>query len=118
MDTDLKQYGDVVRIGPNDLIFVNPEDAPYINGPPAKLQKGPIADGSPWAKAKSVTFVRDRNEHKYRRRIWDHGFTPGALKNYEPRLTGLLDIMSRQFSARLNREFGHRLNGVSADWRC
>jgi hypothetical protein len=67
------------------------------------MAKGAHADGSPWAKARSVTFVKDRAEHRARRRIWDQGFTTAALQQYEPRITSLLEAVSDQFASRIGR---------------
>lgn len=35
--------------------------------------------------------TRDWEDHRIRRRIWDHGFSQKALKSYEPRILALLD---------------------------
>ncbi|CZR50296.1 uncharacterized protein PAC_00168 [Phialocephala subalpina] len=101
-----KKYGDVVRVGPNDIAFCDPSDTPLINGPLSKMAKGAHADGSPWAKARSVTFVKERAEHRARRRIWDQGFTTAALQQYEPRIASLLERMSDQFASRIGRGCG------------
>ncbi|KAF5690764.1 cytochrome P450 monooxygenase [Fusarium globosum] len=95
-----QKYGDVVRLGPRDIVFFNPEDAALVNGPHSKLSKGTHADGSPWAAAHSVTFVKDTVEHRYRRRIWDQGFTTAALASYEPRIAHLLEEMVSKFQER------------------
>ncbi|TVY14731.1 Cytochrome P450 67 [Lachnellula arida] len=67
------------------------------------MAKGSNADGSPWATARSVTFVKDRAEHRARRRIWDQGFTTAALQQYEPRIASLLEAVSDQFASRIGR---------------
>jgi cytochrome P450 len=45
-------------------------------------------------------------EHSKRRRIWDHGFTPAALKSYEPmlreRVAQLMDALSRRTGQRVD----------------
>ena len=82
------------------MVFFNPDDAALVNGPSSKLSKGNHADGSPWATAHSVTFVKDRVEHRYRRRIWDQGFTTAALLSYEPRIAQLLEMMVSKFQER------------------
>jgi len=41
---------------------------------------------------------RDWEEHKHRRRMWDHGFSQKQLKAYEPRVIKLADILCSRLS--------------------
>jgi cytochrome P450 len=35
--------------------------------------------------------TRDWEDHKIRRRMWDHGFSQKQLKSYEPKILQLID---------------------------
>ncbi|KAG0705711.1 cytochrome P450 [Suillus ampliporus] len=79
-----KTYGDVVRIGPNELSMrdVNAV-APLmgING----LPKGPHWDGrmAEQTNIRALISVRDAVEHTRRRKPWNRAFSCAALKGYE-----------------------------------
>lgn len=84
-----------MRVGPNELSFSSPDDIKYIHGPQgARLEKGPYYEASKiFANGgDSMPATRDWENHKIRRRIWDHGFSQKQLKSYEPYLLELLDI--------------------------
>ena len=49
--------------------------------------------------------TRDWEDHKIRRRIWDHGFSQKALKSYEPRILGLLDELCEGLAAQGGMQF-------------
>lgn len=89
-----EKYGHIVRIGPNELSFSNPGAVKYLHGPQgARLRKGPYYDTKVWKSGDgtSMAGTRDWEDHRIRRRIWDHGFSQKALKSYEPRILDLLD---------------------------
>ena len=97
-----EKYGDIVRIGPNELSFSNPGAVKYLHGPQgARLRKGPYYDTKPWktTDGTSMAGTRDWEDHRIRRRIWDHGFSQKALKSYEPRILSLLDELCDEFAA-------------------
>jgi hypothetical protein len=50
--------------------------------------------------------IVDPVEHSKRRRIWDRGFTPAALKSYEPMLRKRVDL----FVNALSRRTGQRVD--------
>ena len=90
-----RQYGDVVRIGPNELSFGDAGAIKYIYGAhSSRITKGPYHSasvyGSPGA---AMPNLRDYQGHKIRRRMWDNGFTKAQLKSYEPRVITLLDVL-------------------------
>ncbi|KAI9068086.1 high nitrogen upregulated cytochrome P450 monooxygenase 2 [Trametes sanguinea] len=94
------RYGDVVRIGPNELSF---KDASIVNavlgagGP----HRGPHLAG----RALSITDVpfvvlMDPAVHAERRKPWIRAFSPAALKEYEPmiahRVNQLVHVLAKQ----------------------
>ncbi|OAL34587.1 hypothetical protein AYO20_06217 [Fonsecaea nubica] len=98
---DVTKYGDVVRVAPNELSYCSVESITEIHGAlSSKIAKGPWYDGIPDIKAKSMASERDLAEHKFRRRIWDRGFSPKALVGYEPRILQHVNSLSKQLRAR------------------
>jgi hypothetical protein len=100
-----KKYGDVVRIGPNELSLCNIDAVIPLMGPNG-LEKGPCKftnlelftfdpvlteDRSlVWSgripageTVHSLIAIVDKSEHARRRRSWTRGFTTVALKGYE-----------------------------------
>jgi hypothetical protein len=97
-----EQYGHIVRIGPNELSFSNPGSVKHLHGPQgARLRKGPYYDTKVWKSGDGTAMAgtRDWDDHKIRRRIWDHGFSQKALKSYEPRILDLLDELCEGLAA-------------------
>jgi tryprostatin B 6-hydroxylase len=90
-----EKYGEIVRIGPNELSFSNPDAIKAIHGVNgAKLTRGPYHDGSVYGSPGSaMPNTRDWEDHKIRRRLWDHGFAQKQLLSYEPRVLELLDFL-------------------------
>jgi cytochrome P450 len=87
-----------VRVGPNELSFNSAGAVKYLHGPQgARLTKGPYYDTHVFSTGgKSMPGTRDWEDHRIRRRIWDHGFSQKSLKSYEPRLLGLLDVLCNE----------------------
>ncbi|KAI0275430.1 cytochrome P450 [Gloeopeniophorella convolvens] len=73
------QYGNYVRIGPNELSIRDASAVPAILGP-GGLQKGPYWDHRP----PSLLNRRDAKDHAHRRKPWNRAFTTAAIKEYEP----------------------------------
>ncbi|OAP62019.1 hypothetical protein AYL99_04222 [Fonsecaea erecta] len=90
-----EKYGDVVRIGPNELSFADAKAIKFLHGPQgSKLPRGPYHDGSVYgSRGTAMPNTRDWHDHKVRRRMWDHGFTQNQLRSYEPRVIALLDVL-------------------------
>jgi cytochrome P450 len=62
----------------------------------SRCRKGPWYAGSAHIGAASTHTCRDKEEHKRRRKAWDHAFNSKALREYEPRLDRhALALMSR-----------------------
>ncbi|KAJ9650828.1 hypothetical protein H2198_009876 [Neophaeococcomyces mojaviensis] len=95
-----EQYGPVVRIGPNEVSIC---DASMLQ---------PVFGGKPWQKGTAYSFtasggastsetalssIRDHDEHKARRRIWDRAFSISALKNYQPFIALRVQQLCDQF---------------------
>ncbi|KIW74788.1 hypothetical protein Z517_11558 [Fonsecaea pedrosoi CBS 271.37] len=89
------KYGDIVRFGPNELSFGDTGSVKYLHGPQgARLTKGPFYDANTFNNSGHgvpLPSTRDWENHRIRRRIWDHGFAQKALRTYEPRIRSLID---------------------------
>ncbi|KAG6907279.1 hypothetical protein DXG01_009584 [Tephrocybe rancida] len=83
-----EEYGDVVRIGPNELSIRDVAAVAPMMGPQG-LPKGPFWDGRiPEAETtKPMIALRDKTEHTRRRRPWTRAFSTAALKGYEEIIT-------------------------------
>jgi cytochrome P450 len=82
-----EQYGsDVVRTGPREVNIYCADAIPVIHGPMSRCRKTLWYVGGNTIGGKSVLSERDKNEHKVRRKAWDHALSTKALREYEPRL--------------------------------
>ncbi|KAG6877406.1 hypothetical protein C0993_007743 [Termitomyces sp. T159_Od127] len=99
-----EQYGDVVRVGPNELSIRDADAIMPMMGPQG-LAKGPFWDGRvPEAETtKPMIALRDKIEHARRRRPWTRAFNTAALKGYEDIITNrcvqLVDAVGQQTGA-------------------
>ncbi|KZP14951.1 cytochrome P450 [Athelia psychrophila] len=93
------RYGDIVRIGPNELSF---RDAAVVNpmmGSPG-LPKGPVWKGRAPARKAKMLITLSGPEHAHRRHPWNKAFNTEALKGYEEiiqkRANQLVDALGKQ----------------------
>ncbi|KAF8070186.1 cytochrome P450 [Lyophyllum atratum] len=80
-----RRYGDIVRIGPNELSFCAPDAIAPMMGP-SGMPKAAFWDGQfcDQKEFRSLVGLRDPQAHARLRRIWSRGFTPEALRSYQP----------------------------------
>ncbi|KAH9888087.1 high nitrogen upregulated cytochrome P450 monooxygenase 2 [Cubamyces lactineus] len=95
-----KQYGDVVRIGPNELSFRDASVSNAMYGP-GGLPKGPIMVGRLLtATDLPLVGIMDPHVHAERRKPWNRAFSAAAVKEYEPliasRATQLVQTLEKQ----------------------
>ncbi|KAJ7653210.1 cytochrome P450 [Mycena polygramma] len=89
------KYGDVVRIGPNELSIIDTSLVPSILGSNG-MPKGPLWEGRALRRRKHLTprdlaranLVASRHSgfHDEARKIWNSAFISTAVKGYEPML--------------------------------
>ncbi|KAF9000695.1 cytochrome P450 [Cyathus striatus] len=79
-----ERYGDIVRVGPNELSIRNVNAVAPLMGIDG-LPKGPFWDGRiPENEAvRPLISIRNISEHARRRRSWRKAFNTSALKGYE-----------------------------------
>ncbi|KAI0265867.1 high nitrogen upregulated cytochrome P450 monooxygenase 2 [Gloeopeniophorella convolvens] len=88
------QYGDVVRVGPNELSVRDPSFINQVLGQ-GGLPKGPRWDGRP--KPEALVELRDPILHLQQRKPWNRAFSSTAMKEYET----VVAKRTRQLVARL-----------------
>jgi cytochrome P450 len=99
----LEQYGDVVRIGPNELVFGNAAAVKDVHGANSmKVAKGPNYDVRLWASGRSLGEERNIQAHRLRRKIWDKGLNTKSILQYESRVLAIVE----QFCAELELNVG------------
>lgn len=87
---------DVIRTGPREVNIFSADAIPLIHGPMSRCRKGPWYAFSAHISGSSTQTTRDKDEHKRRRKAWDHAFNAKSLRDYEPRLNRhALALMSR-----------------------
>ncbi|KAI0057222.1 cytochrome P450 [Artomyces pyxidatus] len=89
-----ERYGDVVRVGPNELSFRDVSAIAPILGP------GGLPKGSYWdnrSKPPAMVGLRDPIEHAQRRKAWNRAFAIEAIKNYEPFLASRIRQLIERF---------------------
>ncbi|KAI0065823.1 high nitrogen upregulated cytochrome P450 monooxygenase 2 [Artomyces pyxidatus] len=75
-----ERYGDVVRVGPNELSIRDSAAVQPVLGP-GGLSKGPFWDHR--SKPPALIMERDAAAHLRKRKPWNRAFTSAALKDYE-----------------------------------
>ncbi|RDX42087.1 cytochrome P450 [Lentinus brumalis] len=96
------RYGDVVRIGPNELSICDASLVDPLLGS-SGVPKGPHYIGRMLsATALPMVRIQDTDAHLRRRKNWQRGMGPGAIKEYEQ----IIARRARQFVARLEEQKG------------
>lgn len=87
---------DVIRTGPREVTIYSADAVPLVHGAMSRCRKGPWYAGSAHIGGASTHTTRDKEDHKRRRKAWDHAFNAKALREYEPRLNRYaLALMTR-----------------------
>lgn len=94
VDDLYKQYGPIIRTGPEELTIVDPSIPSLIDGPKSQFTKAPWYDI--FLPEVSINATRDVAAHDARRRIWDRGFSPKALAVYEERIVEYAELLAAQ----------------------
>ncbi|RYP52438.1 hypothetical protein DL768_002404 [Monosporascus sp. mg162] len=92
-------YGDIVRIGPNELSINDPKALYAIHSSSSPCTKGPWYDGTMYP-CISLNVIREHEYHAQRRKAWDLAFSSKALRGYEPRVAYYTDLLLKQIQSR------------------
>ncbi|KAF4586296.1 hypothetical protein EYR38_010571 [Pleurotus pulmonarius] len=97
------KYGDIVRIGPNELSIRHVDAIAAILGHDG-LPKGPFWDYRADAGSHPpLVGVREPREHSKRRKPWNRAFSRTALREYERPLLGNIERLTEALDARTNQ---------------
>jgi hypothetical protein len=69
-----EKYGDIVRVGPNELTIINPDAVAAIHSSNSKCIKSAWYDAI-GGENPSIQLTRDRPTHDKRRKVWDQAFS-------------------------------------------
>ncbi|KAI1172957.1 cytochrome P450 monooxygenase-like protein [Nemania sp. FL0916] len=88
----LKEYGTIVRTGPNEITVFHPAAFELLDG------FGNDTTRDIWydivRPRTSAIFTRDKAEHKEGRKFWAQGLSNKAMNEYSPRVTSLAQDLS------------------------
>ncbi|KAJ8507214.1 hypothetical protein ONZ45_g10397 [Pleurotus djamor] len=97
-----KRYGNVVRVGPNELSIIDPEAINPLMGS-SELPKGPSWIGRQAdLEVHSLPGIQTVEEHLRRRKPWNRALSTSAVKDYEVVLTSRV----RQLANTLSKQQG------------
>ncbi|KAI6093965.1 cytochrome P450 [Hypoxylon rubiginosum] len=88
MQRVLREYGDVVRVAPNELVFISPKAytdiyTSSINGRPAFVKSDMLDTGD---KHEGLASERNIDKHRAARKQLSPAFSPRALREAEPKI--------------------------------
>ncbi|CAF3494344.1 unnamed protein product [Fusarium graminearum] len=99
-----QKYGDIVRIGPQELSIATPSAFRILHANNSPIVKGPFYNVA----RPCVNLLADRNKksHAQRRKTWDKAFTAKALRDYEPRVVRY----TKQLTEQIEKTKGNPIN--------
>ncbi|KAI0808389.1 high nitrogen upregulated cytochrome P450 monooxygenase 2 [Fomes fomentarius] len=114
-----ERYGDIVRIGPNELTIRDPSLIGALMGS-SGVGKGPNFVGAMLTETNvPMVGISDTEEHLRRRRAWNRGLGPSALKEFQhliiKRARQLVDRLAEQNGV---VDMGKWFNYFSYDFMC
>ncbi|KAI3325968.1 cytochrome P450 [Xylariaceae sp. AK1471] len=99
IERTIKEYGDIVRIGPNSLVFLEPQAAIDIHGSKRNLRdtfiKTPLFDGI-GDEDDGLLWERDPVKHRAVSKTMSPAFSGNSLRAKIPTLNKHIDIMISQ----------------------
>ncbi|TGJ79166.1 hypothetical protein E0Z10_g9599 [Xylaria hypoxylon] len=94
LDELFKNYGSVIRTGPEELTIINAAIPHIIDGQKGQFTKATFYDI--FLPNLTITAARNVDDHDARRRIWERGFSPKSLTVYEERIIHYAELLSTQ----------------------
>ncbi|KAK7221363.1 hypothetical protein V2G26_009366 [Clonostachys chloroleuca] len=88
------QYGNVVRIAPNELSYTNVEAWNHIFGHRKASQEEHIKDPVFTAPFKGNIIGADRSDHRRMRRILSHAFSASTMLEQQPIINKAVDVVA------------------------
>ncbi|KAF4461041.1 cytochrome P450 [Fusarium albosuccineum] len=100
-----EQYGEVVRLAPNELSFINPDAWNAVMGHRKRGQEENGKDLDFWKTQKYSVISAGRQDHGRMRRVLSHGFSAQAMVAQQPLIQDYVSLLIQ------------RLHEVSAEGR-
>lgn len=91
-----EQYGDYVRIGPNEIAAFHPAAHLVLEGSATECTKSDIFDLM--EPDHSLVLMRDQQKHNARRSVWTRMLTSKAVAEYKPRMLIEVERVKRRLS--------------------
>ncbi|RFU25190.1 hypothetical protein B7463_g11145, partial [Scytalidium lignicola] len=80
----VKKYGDIVRIAPNELLIVSLDAQQKVHTTQSKVdKKNTLYNFINYKGVHNLDSILDREEHRWRRQVWDKALNTKALETYE-----------------------------------
>ncbi|KAH8799714.1 cytochrome P450 [Xylogone sp. PMI_703] len=80
----VRKYGDIIRIAPNELLIVSLDAQQKIHNTQSKVnKKNTLYDFMHYNGAHNLDSILDKEEHRWRRQVWDKALNTKALEKYE-----------------------------------
>ncbi|EFW99477.1 3-hydroxyacyl-CoA dehydrogenase [Grosmannia clavigera kw1407] len=100
------QYGDIVRIAPNELLLTSLDAITQVYGLSTSCTKKNtgLYDSFEFRGEHNLDSIPQREQHRKRRAVWDHAMSPKMLKVYEVGMREVLEdwlaVLERQSTAK------------------
>jgi cytochrome P450 len=111
-----KKYGDILRVGPDELDINDVEAIKQLYGTSSKMIKGPWYDGPAAAgDTRSIQSTRDHIAHRWRRGIWAQSSSVAAINDFQPLLLEHVDELIKKMSGSKEVDIGQLFTYLSFD---
>lgn len=109
-----RQYGDVVRIGPDSLSYCNSAAWKEIYGfrKDKKFIKDPLSYGAPPNGVPGLLSANDENHARFRR-TFSHAFSDRALREQEPLFMEYIDLLVKKLNEKVAADPDVKINMVN-----
>ncbi|KAK3356649.1 cytochrome P450 [Lasiosphaeria hispida] len=80
-----EKYGDIIRIGPNELLILSTDAIPKIHSAKSGCRKrdAGIYNIVTYKGEYNLDSILDREEHRWRRQVWERAMTTKGIHSYE-----------------------------------
>ncbi|KAL7787138.1 cytochrome P450 [Trichoderma ceciliae] len=79
-----EKYGNIVRNGPNELMLLSIDALQKVHGAGSKCSKrNTVYEVVHYEGCPNIDSILNRDDHRWRRQIWDRAFNTKALESYE-----------------------------------
>ncbi|KAK4447358.1 Tryprostatin B 6-hydroxylase [Podospora aff. communis PSN243] len=96
-----KQYGDIVRTAPNELMILSSAGIPPIHASKSGCRKrnAGVYNVIHYKGEYNLDSILDREEHRWRRQVWEKAMTTKCLANYETSTRSVCNTWLRKIAS-------------------